>query len=69
MTKKYIPYTREQKIAFGKKFSKKERTSYQNGKRYGFLVGVHAPKKKVSDNDFMHHNYTKKDFDSIFDKV
>lgn len=39
-------YTREQRVRIGKQYTKKERASYHKGKRYGFLCGVHAPKRK-----------------------
>lgn len=36
--------TTEQKVAYGKQFSKKEREAYQKGKNIGFKQGVHAPR-------------------------
>lgn len=35
-----------EKKRYGAQFSEDERRSYRKGKRYGFLIGVHAPRKK-----------------------
>lgn len=43
----YTKWTTEQKREFARnrKFSKPQLESYRKGKRYGFLQGVHAPKR------------------------
>ena len=60
--KKYKPYTLEQKRAYAKQFTKKERESYRKGKRQGFLEGVHKPIKKNS-------RYTKEEINGLFTNV
>lgn len=65
--KKYIPRTREEKMAYAKMFSKGERDSYRKGVRMGFLQGIH--KRKYADKKPTARNYSQAEFDSLFDDI
>lgn len=65
--KKYTPRTREEKIEYAKKFSKREIDSYRKGVRMGFLQGIHKSKKV--DKRINNRQYTKAEFDSFFDDI
>jgi len=61
----YIPYTREQKQKYAKKFTKEQREAYLLGKRQGFLEGVHKPPKQ----EFMQHSKEELLLYPIFDDI
>lgn len=64
----YTPFTKEQKIAYAKQFTKEERESYRCGKKNGFLEGIHKP-KKYSGGNFTQRTYAKEDFDKLFETL
>ena len=65
---KYIPYTKEQKIQYAKKFSTEEKKAYRKGKRNGFLEGIHKPKRNL-DGNFTQRTYSKSDFNKLFETL
>ena len=67
----YKLWSREQKQAFAKKFSVKEREAYRKGKRNGWLARHHDKSGKYDKkkSSFMTHKYTDKELNSLFDDL
>ena len=69
---RFKPWTKEQKMQYSKQFTAREREIYQRGKRNGFLEAVHDPNvvcKQNKKDDFIRHQFTKQDFDAIYDDL
>ena len=66
-SKKYFPYSKAQKIAYGKKFTKSELDSYRKGKRMGFLEGIH--KKKNNSKSYSQRNYTDSQYKEFYTDI
>lgn len=77
----YIPYSKEQKIAYSKQFSPERRESFRAGEKYGHQKGWYQaidilkrlnPNLVLPGGKIHHkvglatHNITEKDIDSLF---
>lgn len=70
----FIRKSKEEKIAFSKKFTKEQIESYKKGKRLGFLEGVHKKPKSNAVNEryakpLKINSYTSEELAKMFDDI
>lgn len=63
---KYREFSLEEKINFGKQFSKRDKFMYQKGKRNGWLNCFHKDKTRNQSSNFKTRKYSKTNLDSVY---